>query len=462
MKEILLNPIFLMPILMIGLIYLGISYTLISRNPKLAFKAEKVLIFVFILVMAGFNWGLFERLHPLASAVHGTTLAARIGQLAIYGAILFIFFPRLSNTLKDSLQVLVITLIENPFLYLLFLMMSLSMFWSEIPILTLRHTLVLLGITTVAAYIAKQYNWVELCGFIKWATALQAILSLIDRDPQGKGWTGIYGHANGHGSHMGLSVALWAWYAVNYPKQRWFAVIIAAISLLLVEKTNSAGAKVQIFVYFSFLIYLQVVKKLPPKWQFVAVVLFIILFSIATILITENLETIVVDVLGKDMTFTGRRPMWELLWETKIKSHLWLGYGYYSFWQPWRGISDSGLVIMPNGYKVPNAHNGFMEILLDIGMIGLIFFLLAYLKTIATAIRYMNQSNQRESVLPFLFLMYLIMPALTNNRIIDFSDFWCYYIFVVVRLSIDLHQMSVSSKEQSKMLDQSVIPKLRD
>ena len=458
MKELLSDPIFLLLILTVGVIYLGISYSLISRNPRLSANLEKVCVLIFILVMAGFDWGPFRRLNPSFSAVHGTTLAGIGGQLAIYGATVFVLFSRLFYTLKNSLYLLVITIIENPFLFILFFMMGLSMFWSEIPIITLRHSLVFLGVTTVAGYIAKQYSWVEICRFIQWATALQVVLSLIMRNPAGKGWSGIYSHPNGCGSHMGLAAALWIWYAVNYPKQRGLALGIAVLSLLILQKTNSAGAKVQLVVYLGFLIYLQFVKKLPPQWGFVAVVLFLILFSIATILITENLETIVVDVLGKDMTFTGRRPIWELLWEKKIKSHLWLGYGYYSFWQPWRGLNDSGIVVMPNGYKVPNAHNGFMELILDLGMIGLVLFLLSYLKTIASTILYMNQSKQPESVLPFLFIMYLIMPALTNNRIVDFHDFWCYYIFVVVRVAIDLHEMNVHSKERSKMLNQQPYP----
>ena len=438
MKDIILDPVFLVFILAIGLIYIGVAFHLTSRNPKLAAKLETLLIVLFILTFSRLELELFERLSPESLAEHGKTMPAIAAQLGLYAAILFILLPRLRHTLKDFLHILSIILTQDPFLCLLMLMVGLSAIWSQTPIETFKMSLVLLSTTTICVYIAKQYNWQNLDNFFRGSGALVALLSLIIRNPIGKGWSGVLGHPNQLGSSMALVATLWIWYIINHGKQRWLALVIVGISLLLLYKTNSAGAKVQLVVLLSFLIYLRFIKSLSSQWAFIAVVLFLVIVTIATILVTENLETIVVDTLGKDLTFTGRTPLWQLLWERKIKSHFWLGYGYESFWQPWRGIDNpANDVVFANGWRATHAHNGFVELFLALGVIGFVLFAFSFLTTIARSVLYMSQSKEVESVLPLVFLIFLLIPNLSLSRLLEFGDIWCYYIFVVVRLNLD-------------------------
>jgi O-antigen ligase len=127
-----------------------------------------------------------------------------------------------------------------------------------------------------------------------------------------------------------------------------------------------------------------------------------------------------------------------------------LGYGFHGFWQPWRGADNpaanhiSGELRMPNagGYWVPpHSHNGFIEIILDLGYVGFACFALSLFKTLADAVRYLSRPQPPgtpmiESILPLLFLMFVIFPNLTEIPLVENNHNWYYYVFASVGLSI--------------------------
>jgi exopolysaccharide production protein ExoQ len=78
-----------------------------------------------------------------------------------------------------------------------------------------------------------------------------------------------------------------------------------------------------------------------------------------------NLPVVVSGLLGRDATFTGRTDLWDYLDTVKINPLL--GTGYESFWLGSR-LQDAMAVFQ----WVPNqAHNGYWEMYLNLGMVGL-------------------------------------------------------------------------------------------
>lgn len=77
--------------------------------------------------------------------------------------------------------------------------------------------------------------------------------------------------------------------------------------------------------------------------------------------------------IGKDPTFTGRSDLWiDLL--TIAKDHLYLGVGFQAFWIP---TSPVNLFLFQIYTWLPNqAHNGYVDIILEIGVVGLFLFFL--------------------------------------------------------------------------------------
>jgi len=86
-----------------------------------------------------------------------------------------------------------------------------------------------------------------------------------------------------------------------------------------------------------------------------------------------DVSGMVLDALGKDRSLTGRTEIWELAKQTGAKGLL--GVGYFSFW-----TSAAAESIQQHFAGAMNsAHNGFLDMYLDGGMIGISLLLLLML-----------------------------------------------------------------------------------
>ncbi len=85
-------------------------------------------------------------------------------------------------------------------------------------------------------------------------------------------------------------------------------------------------------------------------------------------------ETADVTAMGRRQdvgTLTGRLPLWEELWDAAAERP-WLGYGYASFWNS-RTIQDYSERF---AWHIPHGHNAYLDLALNVGVVGLAFYVL--------------------------------------------------------------------------------------
>jgi exopolysaccharide production protein ExoQ len=119
-----------------------------------------------------------------------------------------------------------------------------------------------------------------------------------------------------------------------------------------------------------------------PKARGIGRVVFVLVFVQAAIVLLILLHEFLVPVLealGKDATLTGRVPLWELV-DTKISSHLLLGFGYQAFWT--EANPEAWAIWSTIQWMAPHAHNGFRDILLSFGIGGMALFVLVVVPAI--------------------------------------------------------------------------------
>ncbi|MGA8730246.1 MAG: O-antigen ligase family protein, partial [Terracidiphilus sp.] len=68
--------------------------------------------------------------------------------------------------------------------------------------------------------------------------------------------------------------------------------------------------------------------------------------------------------------FSGRVPLWRLCMQYVAVRPV-AGYGFYGFWTPERIRTVSA----SEGWAVPESHNGFIELMLGLGVMGLFLYL---------------------------------------------------------------------------------------
>ncbi|UJB69157.1 O-antigen ligase family protein [Acaryochloris sp. 'Moss Beach'] len=93
--------------------------------------------------------------------------------------------------------------------------------------------------------------------------------------------------------------------------------------------------------------------------------------------LTENMDSLLISA-GKDPSLTGRTDLW--VWALDdIGKRPWLGYGYGAFWQDFS--SKAALIRYAAGWQVPSAHNGLLDLLLDLGILGVFILTLGIFRT---------------------------------------------------------------------------------
>jgi O-antigen ligase len=164
-----------------------------------------------------------------------------------------------------------------------------------------------------------------------------------------------------------------------------------------------------------------------------------------------NYETILVDILGKGTDINGRVPLWILSLQEGMQRPI-LGYGYGGFWASDVGISVAyrswvmGSLYNPSYWNpgqifVWHAHNGLIEIFLNLGIVGLTLTLLnlghsvgkifANLRINQSVSYYSTELHWMFLVLLSLFIMNSTEPYLLSSR----DLLWTVYMCTALNLS---------------------------
>ena len=105
---------------------------------------------------------------------------------------------------------------------------------------------------------------------------------------------------------------------------------------------------------------------------------------------------------------TGRIPLWQALIE-QVWQHPWLGAGFAAFWSP---VHISELASTAVSGRA-SAHNGYLEELVNTGVVGLAILLAFCLGSLTVALRRGRRGDPLGWLL-FLFMVFYLLLNLTN------------------------------------------------
>ncbi len=115
------------------------------------------------------------------------------------------------------------------------------------------------------------------------------------------------------------------------------------------------------------------------------------------------------DLIGKDSSLTGRTFIWDGVWRI-IAARPTLGHGYAAFWlEEARGVRALVELVQ---WDVPNAHSGYLEVLLQLGWTGMA--LVALLATVLLA-RALAVALRGQVALALWAVLVLAVVAVLNR-----------------------------------------------
>jgi O-antigen ligase len=135
-----------------------------------------------------------------------------------------------------------------------------------------------------------------------------------------------------------------------------------------------------------------------------------------------------VEALGRDPTLTGRRVTWGLL--LSMHTNPWVGTGFESFWLGPRLV---GLRMQKHfvNFGINEAHNGWIEVYLNLGWAGITLVALLLLTGYRRVIAALREDRERGSLLLGLFLPTLF-ESLTEAAFRMMSLAWFVLLLVII------------------------------
>ena len=124
--------------------------------------------------------------------------------------------------------------------------------------------------------------------------------------------------------------------------------------------------------------------------------------------------------------------------------HPWIGRGFNAFWLGDEG--PSGEIRKLAGWDVPSAHNGYLEIWLDLGLCGLAAFSVGFARYFWKSMHYFLRIEGWEGFWPVLFLTFLAVINLAQSALVSPNYFfWILYVVISTRICL------VSGKPETEM-----------
>ncbi len=318
----------------------------------------------------------------------GVSIAYRLAVYATYATISWLIFTNSSRMLRVMSQCKLAMLVCGIVLA--------SALWSQAPLVSLRSGTYYLLDTLFAIYLLSAFSLDELMDLMMMLGTTLAILSavMVVAFPQ----YGIVQQTAHHGVWQGIfaekndAAKNWIFLLTPVCNRNIFkplSMLYAAIILLFLGMTHSVTAILVLAIYLVFMIGLPLLRRLSRR-DLAVVAIAALSFVVLSVFILSQLAPQLVGLLGRDYTLTGRTEIWNVLLQSVQKQPM-LGYGYASFWTGMTG--ESALVYMTIPWNFAYAHNGFLEVLLQVGLIGLAAVLLMLFQAAANALACLRESD---------------------------------------------------------------------
>jgi len=327
--------------------------------------------------------------------------------------------------------------------------MLLSVFWSEITVIALKRWARELIVLVMVLLMMSEANPLQAlasllrrCAYVllPFSIVLIKYYPLLGRQySRWSGvqmWTGVTGQKNELGRLCMISVffllfALYQHWRERSPEngryQLWSDISIIVIGIYLLIGSSSATSFATLLVGIAIFLGVQWSKKITSNVGRIglqAAVIFLFVYGTAVPFLGGSNVAAFTSVLGRDETLTGRTEVWALVIPARDRQPM-LGYGFGSFWTDYRRQL----------YDIPTAHNGYLDILLELGEVGLILYVCWLLSWMRQLHRALTWEHGWAGFAISLLLMSLIYNS-TESALNSTTDYITAVIFIVCWLAV--------------------------
>lgn len=340
------------------------------------------------------------------------------------------------------------TLKNNRSLIFLYLFLGISILWSDIPDVSARRWIRLLGAIPIAmvvlsersplaalesifrrvAYVLLPFSVLFIKYYPHWGVTYGRWSGL-------PSWKGVTLGKNALGQLCAISIIFIIWAYLRERRGKGFLktgfikvtdgliLVIANFLLIGIGGAYSATSVSVLLVGTLFLLILYQMERTAKSISFL--IIFVIFLVWILLTFYEPLVSVVTEILGRDETFTGRTDMWRMTLEAAARNPI-LGTGFGSYW----GTTGNKIAEAFGG--TVTGHNGLLDVYVETGIIGIILLLGFHLGFYGRFRKEINR-NFDWAVFGICFLVIGLLCNYTESLFLRSSS---YYWNITIFLSI--------------------------
>ncbi|WP_431859545.1 O-antigen ligase family protein [Azospirillum sp.] len=328
----------------------------------------------------------------------------------------------------------------NPVLTALIILAFVSAAWSVFPDVTLRRSVALTFTTLFGLYLALRWRLDEAVALLATGLGMLILLSFVfvaalpqigvDQDIHRGAWKGVFFQKNVTGRMIvwfSLSV-LWLDWMGCRPKWLLRGSFLAAFVLLVMSRSGTGLlSTIMVAVVMLSVRLLRVnIRTLIPALAFLGLGA-----VVATTLISADFREAMY-MLGRDATLTGRTELWRFAREM-LQDNFVLGYGYAAFWYGLYGPAS----YYTTGWGITSVHNGWLEVLLDAGLPGLIMMIYLMGRLLFGGVLVARYVDWREAPWILAVALGLLAVSISESVFLERHSLnWVVFVLGVTRVII--------------------------
>jgi O-antigen ligase len=241
------------------------------------------------------------------------------------------------------------------------------------------------------------------------------------------GYAGYFADKNSMGQAAAIAFLL-ALHEMFYPgRRRAFGIIVVVIATLLAILSNS---KTSLGLAFCapFLAGLALIIGRRMRISSATVLLSILIFYALLSSVSGFNMSRVSYMLYSNPDFSGRIYIWDFV-QYEIARRPFLGWGYQSFWLVG---PDGPSIVDASGWIsfMPHAHNGYLDVRLETGLIGFALFVSFIITTLYAIGRVADRDPARAWIMLSLALFVILDNFLETVWMRGFSTLWVGFVIV--------------------------------
>ena len=332
---------------------------------------------------------------------------------------------------------------QNAWIWLYFVFGAVSFLWSDYPFVSFKRWIKALGTVIMAFVVLTEERPYEAIGVVLRRLAFLllplSVLFIKYYPDLGRGYhmgkpmfTGVAGQKNGLGKICLLAGIYFSWNLLlsrskmNVPGQRLhysiYLIILPMIAWLFYMANSATSLACMIVAICLFAVCRQPAIVSKPQRILPFGIACVALFGIMEF--AFDVKDIIISMLGRRPDLTTRVPMWEDLLSL-VKNPL-LGAGYESFW-----LGDRRQYMADHWNIVCQAHNGYLEMYLNMGLIGLLFVVGWIVSGLKKVQRYLY-IDYPAAMLRLCFIIVITLFNYTEATFFSLSSMWMLLFLVVM------------------------------